>query len=72
MDMKKNICSMIYMTIQVIRDQYFVYFQIRLNFLPVGHTHEDIDAFFGVYSKHLAQMDIYTIEGEIIVSSQST
>lgn len=63
---------MIYMTIQVIRDQYFVYFQIRLNFLPVGHTHEDIDAFFGVYSKHLAQMDIYTIEGEIIVSSQST
>lgn len=63
---------MIYMTIQVIRDHYFVYFQIRLNFLPVGHTHEDIDAFFGVYSKHLAQMDIYTIEGEIIVSSQST
>ncbi|XP_067021207.1 uncharacterized protein [Acropora muricata] len=35
---------------------------IRLNFLPVGHTHEDIDAFFGVYSKHLAQMDVYTIE----------
>lgn len=49
----------------------FVHFQIRLNFLPVGHTHEDIDAFFGVYSKHLAQMDIYTIEGEINVSIQS-
>ena len=44
------------------RDLFF-FFQIRLNFLPVGHTHEDIDAFFGVYSKHLAQMDVYTIEG---------
>ena len=39
-----------------------LFFQIRLNFLPVGHTREDIDAFFGVYSKHLAQMDVYTIE----------
>ena len=40
-----------------------LFFQIQLNFLPVGHTHEDIDAFFGVYSKQLAQMDVYTIEG---------
>lgn len=39
-----------------------IFEKIRLNFLPVGHTHEDIDAFFGVYSKHLAQMDVYTIE----------
>ena len=42
---------------------YCVNFQVRLNFLPVGHTHEDIDAFFGVFSKHLAQIDVYTFEG---------
>lgn len=41
----------------------FFNFQIRLNFLPVGHTHEDIDAIFGIFSKHLAQIDLYTIEG---------
>ncbi|XP_068669901.1 uncharacterized protein [Montipora foliosa] len=40
-----------------------IFEKIRLNFLPVGHTHEDIDAFFGVYSKHLTQMDVYTVEG---------
>ena len=37
--------------------------QVRLNFLPVGHTHEDIDAFFGVFSKHLKLTDVYTTEG---------
>ncbi|PFX12470.1 hypothetical protein AWC38_SpisGene23570 [Stylophora pistillata] len=36
-------------------------FEIRVNFLPVGHTHEDIDAFFGVYSKHLDKLDVYTV-----------
>ena len=30
----------------------------------VGHTHEDIDAFFGVFSKYLAQTDVYTIDGK--------
>ncbi|XP_068734106.1 uncharacterized protein [Montipora capricornis] len=39
-----------------------IFEKIRLNFLPVGHTHEDIDAFFGVFSKYLAQTDVYTIE----------
>jgi len=34
-----------------------------VNFLPVGHTHEDIDAFFGVYSKHLDKLDVYTVIG---------
>lgn len=34
-----------------------------MNFLPVGHTHEDIDAFFGVYSKHLDKLDVYTVIG---------
>ena len=29
----------------------------------MGHTHKDIDAFFGVYSKYLAQVDVFTVEG---------
>ena len=32
-----------------------------MNFLPVGHTHEDIDAFFGVYSKHLDKLRIFIL-----------
>ncbi|XP_032217810.1 uncharacterized protein LOC5517433 [Nematostella vectensis] len=39
-----------------------VFKKIRVNFLPVGHTHEDIDAFFGVFSKHLAKLDVYTMD----------
>ena len=38
--------------------------QIKMNFLPVGHTHEDIDGFFGVYSQHLDQNDVYTADGK--------
>ena len=30
----------------------------------VGHTHEDIDAFFGVLAKHLLKLDVYTLEGK--------
>ena len=36
---------------------------MRVNFLPGGHTHEDIDAFFGVFSKFLDKLDVFTIEG---------
>lgn len=39
-----------------------VFDKIKLNFLPVGHTHEEIDAFFGVYSKHLDLNDAYTMD----------
>jgi len=42
---------------------FLLWLQIKLNFLPVGHTHEDIDAFFGVYSQHLDLTDVYTLEG---------
>jgi len=35
---------------------------INFSFLPVGHTHEEIDAFFGVYSKHLDLNDICTMD----------
>ena len=30
----------------------------------MGHTHEDIDAFFGVFSKFLDKCDVYVVEGE--------
>jgi hypothetical protein len=33
------------------------------NFLPVGQTHEDIDALFGCFSKDLKLQDIYTVDG---------
>jgi len=39
-----------------------IFEKIRVNFLPVGHTHEDIDAFFGVFSKFLDKLDVYVIE----------
>ena len=29
----------------------------------VGHTHEEIDAFWGVYSRHLDFSDIFTMDG---------
>ena len=38
-----------------------------MNFLPVGHTHEDIDAFFGVFSKHLDKLDVYSMDGKEFV-----
>jgi hypothetical protein len=40
-----------------------IFIQIRLNFLPVGHTHEDIDAFFGTLSQYLQKTDLHTITG---------
>ena len=39
--------------------------QIRCDFLPVGHTHEDIDAFFGVLAQFIRMRDAYYIEGMI-------
>ena len=39
------------------------FFQIRCDFLPVGHTHEDIDAFFGVLAQSMKLRDAYDIEG---------
>ena len=31
-----------------------------MNFLPVGHTHEDIDGLFGVLSTKLSKTDVFT------------
>lgn len=39
-------------------------FQIKGNFLPVGHTHEDIDALFGIFSKHIKLQDTNTMDGK--------
>lgn len=35
---------------------------VRFSFLPVGHTHEDIDAFFGALSHLLSAYCAYTVE----------
>ena len=40
--------------------------QIRVNFLPVGHTHEDVDQFFSKISAHLSRVGAETINGELI------
>ncbi|XP_028416665.1 uncharacterized protein LOC114540736 [Dendronephthya gigantea] len=41
--------------------EWSVFDKIKGNFLPVGHTHEDIDALFGCFSKHLKFLDVYTV-----------
>ncbi len=35
--------------------------QVKLSFLPVGHTHEDIDQMFSRFSDHLVGRDIFCI-----------
>ena len=35
--------------------------QIKISFLPVGHTHEDIDQFFSRISEHLKKQNIQTM-----------
>ena len=37
------------------------FLQIKLSFLMVGHTHEDIDQMFSCFSRHLAKHDARTI-----------
>ena len=36
---------------------YDVFEEIRVNFLPVGHTHEDIDQFFGCLARYFRRHD---------------
>jgi hypothetical protein len=35
-----------------------VFLKVKLGFLMVGHTHEDIDQFFSVIAKHLRKIDV--------------
>ena len=37
--------------------------QIRVNFLPVGHTHEDVDQFFSKVSTSLMRVGAETVNG---------
>lgn len=36
--------------------------RVEVSFLPVGHTHEDIDQLFSVIGRYLRTHDAYTIE----------
>lgn len=38
-----------------------IFEEVQLNFMMVGHTHEDIDALFGHYSENLRKQSIYTL-----------
>ena len=40
---------------------------MRCDFLSVGHTHEDIDAFFGVLAQFIRLRDAYDIDGKSIL-----
>ena len=39
-----------------------------MNFLPVGHTHEDIDQFFSKISTHLSKVGAETLLGMVTVT----
>ncbi len=51
----------IYAVCQLLRDL-GVFKKIKLSFLPVGHTHEDIDAAFGALARKLNALNVYTME----------
>ena len=42
----------------------FLYIQIKFNFLPVGHTHEDVDQMFSRISGHLRKQGAESIAGK--------
>ena len=46
---------------QLLRDL-GIFKKVKLCFLPVGHTHEDVDACFGALSRQLQHNDAYTFE----------
>ena len=52
-----------------------VFKTVYISRLPVGHTHEDIDAKFAVISKHLSRKNYYTIQEylkEILVALRTS
>ena len=40
------------------------YIQVKIGFLPVGHTHEDIDQLFSCVSRHLKRRNALTVPGK--------
>ena len=47
---------------------YCMCIQVKIGFLPVGHTHEDIDQLFSCISRHLHHKNAITIPGKLIYS----
>ena len=41
-------------------------FQVRVNFLPVGHTHEDVDQLFSKIATHLNRVGAETLQGNVM------
>ncbi len=52
---------LVYSVCQMLRDM-GIFKKVKLCFLPVGHTHEDVDACFGALSRQLAKHDGLTVE----------
>jgi len=50
----KNHYLLAYLSLLIARD---VYEEVKLGFLVVGHTHEDIDGCFGCLSKNLKEQN---------------
>ena len=50
-----------YAVCQLLRDL-GIFKKVKLSFLPVGHTHEDIDACFGALARQLNANSVYTME----------
>ena len=40
------------------------FWQVYVHFLPVGHTHEDVDQMFSCVARHLNHINVYTLQGE--------
>ena len=51
----------LYAVCQLLRD-FGIFKVVKLSFLPVGHTHEDIDACFGGLARQLKCTDCYTMQ----------
>jgi len=49
-----------YTVCQILRDK-GIFKKVKLSFLPVGHTHEDVDACFGALSRKLQHADAPTL-----------
>ena len=49
-----------YAVCQLLRDL-GIFKKVKLSYLPVGHTHEDIDACFGALARQLVSHDVYTM-----------
>ena len=43
--------------------------QIQLNFIPVGHTHADVDQLFSTISEELGKSGSQTIPGYLFVNA---